>query len=94
VFTPADTEQWGLWNGVAADGPAALTEARAYARALATQVAPTSLQVTKRQIHTDVLSADPARAIDESQRLLNEAMATPEYREGVAALREKRPPNF
>jgi enoyl-CoA hydratase/carnithine racemase len=94
VFTPADTEGWGLWNGVAADGAAALAEAQAYAHRLATQVAPTSLQVTKRQLHTDVLHHHPAQAIDEAQRLLGEAMATPQYREGVAALREKRPPRF
>jgi enoyl-CoA hydratase/carnithine racemase len=94
VFTPAETEQWGLWNGVAPDGHATLAAAHTYARRLATDVAPTSLQMTKRQLHADVLSHHPAHAIDESQRLLNEAMGTPEYREGVAALREKRPPRF
>jgi enoyl-CoA hydratase/carnithine racemase len=50
--------------------------------------------VTKRQIHDDLLRHDPAAAIDEAQRLLAEAMTTAEYREGVAALREKRPPRF
>jgi hypothetical protein len=30
----------------------------------------------------------------DSKRLLDEAMSTAEYREGVAALREKRPPRF
>lgn len=94
VFTPGETEGWGLWNGVAADGAGALADAQAYAQRLATQVAPTSLQMTKRQLHADLLSAHPAAAIDESQRLLGLAMGTPEYREGVAALREKRPPQF
>lgn len=94
VFTPADTEHWGLWNGVAVDGAAALADAHAYARVLATQVAPTSLQVTKRQIHADLLRHDPAASIDDAQRLLGEATATAEYREGVAALRDKRPPRF
>ena len=33
-------------------------------------------------------------SITSSKQLMNDAMATAEYREGVAALREKRPPNF
>lgn len=94
VFTPAETEGWGLWNGVGADGDDTLAMAQRTAHHLATQVGPTALRVTKRQIHDDVLRADPAAAIDEAQRLLAEAMTTAEYREGVAALREKRPPRF
>jgi enoyl-CoA hydratase/carnithine racemase len=94
VFTPADTAEWGIWNGVAADGAGALAMARDYAAMLATTVGPTAVQVTKRQIHADVLSSDPAGAIGESQRLLSEAMGTAEYREGVAALRDRRPPRF
>jgi enoyl-CoA hydratase/carnithine racemase len=94
VFTPAETEGWGMWNGVAPDGDGAVEMAHATARLLATGVGPHALAVTKRQIHDDALRADPAAAIDESQRLLGEAMGTAEYREGVAALREKRPPRF
>ncbi len=94
VFTPAETEGWGLWNGVAADGEGALAMALDTAHHLATRVGPRALQTTKRQLHDDVLRADPAAAIDESQRLLAGAMATDEFREGVAALREKRPPHY
>jgi len=94
VFTPAETEPWGLWNGVGADGDETLAMAHATAHGLATGVGPHALEVTKRQIHADLLGNDPAAAIDESQRLLAEAMTTAEYREGVAALREKRPPRF
>jgi enoyl-CoA hydratase/carnithine racemase len=94
VVTPAETESWGLWNGVGADGAAALDLALTTAHHLATAVGPHALQVTKRQIHDDLLRHDPAAAIDEAQRLLAEAMTTAEYREGVAALREKRPPRF
>lgn len=94
VFTPGETAEWGLWNGVAEDGDGALAMALATARHLATDVGPRALEITKRQIHTDLLRADPAAAVDEAQRLLGEAMGTAEYREGVAALREKRPPRF
>ena len=94
VFTPAETEPWGLWNGVADTAEGTLEMATAYAQRLATGVGPRALATTKRQIHTDLLRADPAAAVHDAQRLLDEAMGTAEYREGVAALRDKRPPAF
>jgi enoyl-CoA hydratase/carnithine racemase len=94
VFTPADTDGWGLWNGVEADGEATLARAMAYAEQLATGVGPTALATTKQQLYRDLLRASPAEAIHDAQRLLAEAMGTAEYREGVAALREKRAPRF
>ena len=94
VFTPAETEAWGLWNGVEPDGAATLAAAQAYAHRLAHEVGPAALATTKAQIATDLLHHSPAAAIHEAQRLLREAMTTAEYREGVAALREKRPPRF
>ncbi len=94
VFTPAETEAWGLWNGVAADGEAALALAHAYAQRLATGAGPGAVATTKQQLYRDLRGDDPAAAIAESHRLLDAATGTAEYREGVAALREKRPPRF
>jgi enoyl-CoA hydratase/carnithine racemase len=94
VVTGAETADWGLWNGVAADGDAALGAAHAYANLLATTTAPNAMAHTKRQLVSDLLHADPAASVAESLRLLDESMATDEYREGVAALREKRAPRF
>lgn len=94
VFTPADTESWGLWNGVEADGETALDAARACAHHLAHDVGPHALTTTKWQIYTDLLHHSPAAAIDRANELLGEAVGTAEYREGVAALREKRAPRF
>jgi enoyl-CoA hydratase/carnithine racemase len=94
VFTPSDTAEWGLWNGIAEDGAATVAAATAYARLLATSVGPAALTTTKAQLYRDLLRHDVGAAIADSQRLLGEAMTTAEYREGVAALREKRPPNF
>lgn len=94
VVTPAGTEHWGLWNGVEADGDATLAAAQAYAQHLATGVGPHALATTKAQLYTDLLHHSPAAAIDTAQQLLAQAMTTDEYREGVAALREKRPPRF
>lgn len=94
VVTPRETEGWGLWNGVEADGEATLTAAQTYAHHLAHGVGPAALATTKAQIYRDLLHHSPAAAIHDAQRLLEAAMTTAEYREGVAALREKRPPTF
>ena len=50
--------------------------------------------MTKRQIYDDLLRHDVGAALADARRLLADAMATAEYREGVAALRERRPPQF
>jgi enoyl-CoA hydratase/carnithine racemase len=94
VVTGGETADWGLWNGVEPDGEAALAAARRYGRLLAETVGPNALTVTKRQIADDLLRHDPSASVADSLRLLDEAMRTAEYREGVAALTEKRPPNF
>ena len=94
IVTGAETAEWGLWNGVADDGEATLAAATDYARMLATTAGPNAVTVTKRQLATDLLRHDPAASVNDSIRLLGEAMATAEYREGVAALRDKRPPAF
>jgi enoyl-CoA hydratase/carnithine racemase len=94
IVTGAETAEWGLWNGVEPDGEATLAAARRYAHLLATTTGPQAVTTTKRQITTDLLRHDPAASVTDSLRLLDEAMATEEYREGVAALTEKRPPRF
>jgi enoyl-CoA hydratase/carnithine racemase len=93
VVTGAQSADWGLWNEVAPDGESALVAAQALARHLATAVAPTSITATKRQIYAD-LNRDVGSALTEAAALLGSMTATADYREGVAALREKRPPTF
>jgi len=94
VFTPAETAQWGLWNDVAPDGETALGAALQYAHTLVSSAAPNAVTMTKRQIYDDLLSHDVAASITEAQRLLGLATGSAEYREGVAALRERRPAQF
>jgi enoyl-CoA hydratase/carnithine racemase len=93
VVTGAETSDWGLWNGVAADGEGALAEAMECAHRLA-EVSPASIAVTKRQLYDDLLRHDVGAAVEESKELLDRMMGSADYREGVAALREKRPPRF
>ena len=65
----------------------------ALAGELAERVAPSSLAATKRQLYLD-LHRGVAESVAESDALLREMMTTDEFAEGVAALREKRPPAF
>jgi enoyl-CoA hydratase/carnithine racemase len=94
IVTIADTESWGLWNDVLPDGDAALQAAHDYAAALVATTGPAAVTVTKTQIYHDLHRHDAAASVSDSKRLLDEAMHTAEYREGVAALREKRQPKF
>ena len=94
VVTGAETADWGLWNGVGADGEATLAAAQAYGHLLASTTGPNAVTTTKRQLTADLLRHDPAASIADSLRLLDQAMGTAEYREGVRALTEKRAPSF
>ncbi|HSL74374.1 MAG TPA: enoyl-CoA hydratase-related protein [Ilumatobacteraceae bacterium] len=94
VVTGAETADWGLWNSVEPDGAATLTAAQTYGRRLAQTTGPNAVAMTKRQIVDDLLRHDPAASVADSLRLLDQAMGTAEYREGVAALTEKRSPRF
>lgn len=69
-----------------------ITKALQYARILATEVAPTSLAMTKRQLADDLLRHDVAASVREADVLLAEAMRGPDFVEGVTALRERRRP--
>lgn len=64
-----------------------------YARRLATEVAPGAVAEAKRQLYAD-LHGDVGTAVERSKRLLDRMMAEADYREAVAALRERRPPAF
>ncbi|MGK5114634.1 MULTISPECIES: enoyl-CoA hydratase-related protein [unclassified Geodermatophilus] len=92
VIRAAEMRDWGFFNRVLPRGEfaAVVTE---YARTLAA-ASPAAVTTTKRQLWGDLLHADPAAAIETSKRLIGEHMRTPDYAEGVAALKEKRPARF
>jgi hypothetical protein len=49
---------------------------------------------TKRQLYDDALHADAGRAVARSRELIGELMQAADYKEGLRALIEKRPPRF
>ena len=64
-----------------------------YAGRLASEIAPSSLAVTKLQLYRD-LHRDAASSVRDAGRHLSEMMGRPDFAEGVAALTQKRPPSF
>jgi enoyl-CoA hydratase/carnithine racemase len=70
-----------------------IAEATAYARQLAGQCSPWSMQAVKRQAYRDLMS-NLFSSYERSEELLTEAMAQPDFKEGVTSWRENRAPAF
>jgi enoyl-CoA hydratase/carnithine racemase len=70
-----------------------LAQAQAYAAELARACSPRSLAMIRRQVHGDL-----SRRLDDSMlqtvALMRDAVASDDFREGVASFSERRPPNF
>jgi enoyl-CoA hydratase/carnithine racemase len=64
-----------------------------YAARLANEISPASIRSTKHQLYGD-LHGDVGNAVATSEELLERMVKDPDFREGVAALLEKRPPRF
>jgi enoyl-CoA hydratase/carnithine racemase len=70
-----------------------LDETLAYARTLATERSPAALRVMKQQLLAD-LDRPLAASADEAVVLMEEMVGGADFREGAAALAERRPPRF
>lgn len=92
VLLAEEALEWGLINTIYPETEL-LDRTLDFAEALTSGVAAGSLQTTRQQVYRD-LHGDIGRSVTDSMRLLNEMMAGEEYREGVTALTEKRPPRF
>ena len=92
VVLAEEAERWGL---VSAVHPAEelLPATLDYARRMAAECSPSSLLSIKRQLWTDLLGDLDFSAGDAVDRFRRMA-AEPDFKEGVAALVEKRPPRF
>ena len=92
VVLAQEAEQLGLVNRALPETEL-LPYTYAYARRLATEIAPSSLAVTKLQLYRD-LHGDVATAVNDAGSRMAEMMRGADFAEGVAALTEKRPPAF
>jgi len=92
VVLAEEAQQLGLVNRV--EKPGELMDATyAYARNLATEVSPASLAATKMQMYLD-LHRDVASSVRDAADRLNEMMVGGDFHEGVAAMAQRRTPDF
>jgi len=92
VVLAEEAEQLGLVNRVLPPDEL-LPHTYAYARQLATEIAPSSLAATKLQLYRD-LHGGVAASVEDSGTRMAEMMRGADFAEGVAALTGKRPPSF
>ena len=92
VFTSDEALTLGCVNQIVE--PAELVaQTVAYAHQLIASVSPNSLRQTRWQIYKD-LHRDVASAVIESERLIEDMAMEEDFKEGIAALVEKRPPDW
>ncbi|MBV1691261.1 enoyl-CoA hydratase/isomerase family protein [Novosphingobium sp. G106] len=83
----------GLVNQLAAPDDL-FDRAFAYCRTIAAENSPWAMRTVKQQIYQDLMTASMKEPFAEADRLLGEAVAGPDMKEGIAAFREKRPLAF
>ena len=92
VFTSDEALTLGFVNQIF-EPEALMVQTREYAHQLITSVSPNSLRQTRWQIYKD-LHRDVASAVIESERLIEDMAKEEDFKEGIAALVEKRPPRW
>jgi len=83
----------GLVNYVC-DAADLFERAFSYCAAIAASASPWSLRTIKQQVYQDLMSPALLPAFERAEAYMLEALAGADFAEGVAALREKRPPEF
>lgn len=92
VFTSDEALTLGFVNQIF-EPEALMEQTREYAHRLITSVSPNSLRQTRWQIYKD-LHRDVASAVIESERLIEDMAKEADFKEGIAALVEKRRPRW
>jgi len=88
-----EAREMGLVNRVI-DDDALPDKTPEYCAAIANSASPWSLRTIKQQVYRDLMSASLVPAFERSETLMLEALAGADFAEGVAAMRDKRPPSF
>ena len=93
VFLAEEARDMGFLNGVFPEAEFGVRIAE-IARTMAVTVSPAAATVTKRQLYAELMSADVGRAVEDSKRLIGELMRGADFKESIAAMRDKRQPKF
>jgi len=93
VFTSEEALKMGFLN---ATYPAEEFEARVMqvAKDMARTVSPAAAKLAKRQIYAEILSHDVGGALEESKVLIGQQMKHDDFNEALAAMKDKRAPEF
>lgn len=91
-FDGREALQLGVVNAVA-PADQLLATAQNYVRTLAATASPGSLMHMKRQVYRHLLQPLGA-AMTETQDLMDASVTWPDFKEGIASFRERRPPRF
>ena len=91
-FDGEEAGRIGLATHVSEPGEV-VTDAANYLKSIASNAAPNSLMMMKRQVYKH-LNAELRHAMDESNKWMDESLARGDFKEGVASFVERRPPNF
>ncbi|MDG2217777.1 MAG: enoyl-CoA hydratase-related protein [Acidimicrobiales bacterium] len=83
----------GLANRSVA-GVDVVATAHDYARTLVDTISPHALRATKRQLAIDMTHNDASRSVRDAQSRIDQMSVESDYREGIAALVEKRAPRW
>lgn len=92
VFTSDEALDLGFVNQIF-DADELLAKTLEYAHQLIGSISPNSLRQTRWQIYKD-LHRDVASSVEESERLIEDMVKEDDFKEGTAALVEKRPPDW
>lgn len=92
LVTGDEAERMGLVDR-AVPAEEVLGEARSYARMLADEVSPRSTRIIKELVWRSLIQ-DMDEAQDHSQREMETALKSEDFKEGIAAWQEKRQPKF
>jgi enoyl-CoA hydratase/carnithine racemase len=94
VLTAENLLRYGYLNDVFPSGPEFLDRVYEIADTMAEQTSPVAVTTAKRQLYVDLLRSDVGRAVEDSKRQIGVLMGHPDFAEGVAALAQRRAPQF
>lgn len=66
----------------------------AIAKTMAANISPLAVQASKRQLYAEQMSLDPGASVEQAKALTGQMLRQSDFREGVAAARDKRAPDF